>query len=74
MGSGEDTRRYTSRRSRALQMSYREIRKRVPINLTVSQWRDLLAEFPGEALAQVLLQIHIRGLAEIRADRARSEG
>jgi len=52
-------------------MSHREIRKRVPINLTVTQWRELLAEFPGEALAQVLLQIHLRGLAEIRADRAR---
>jgi hypothetical protein len=53
-------------------MSHREIRKRVPIDLTITQWRELLAEFPGESLAKVLMQIHIRGLMEIRADRAKS--
>lgn len=49
-------------------MAHKEIRKRVPIDLTVTQWRELQAEFPGIPLSRVLLQIHLRGLLAIHSD------
>lgn len=49
-------------------MAHAEIRKRVPIDLTITEWRQLQVEFPGQPLSRVLLQIHLRGLAAIRSD------
>lgn len=54
-------------------MAYAEIRKRVPIDLTMSEWRALIAEHPGIPLAQVLRQIHIRGLIAIREEALAKE-
>jgi len=53
-------------------MAHRELRKRVPIDLTITQWRDLLGKFPGRPLSQVLLEIHVRGLAALKADAKES--
>lgn len=51
-------------------MAHREIRKRVPIDLTMHQWRELLADFPGVPMSRVLLQIHLRGRQALAADQA----
>jgi hypothetical protein len=52
-------------------VAHKEIRKRVPIDLTITQWRELQATYPGIPMSQVLLQIHLRGLLAIIADRPR---
>jgi len=42
------------------------IKKRVPIDLTIPEWRELCREFPGVPLAQLLRRAFDIGIAQIR--------
>ena len=50
----------------------REIKKRIPVDLTVPEWHQLQRDFPGQSLASIMRQAYDIGIAQLRAQKKES--